>query len=730
MRKLITIIIILLANADLISQEYALEFSPNGKSFTYHSGHNYYGNVDSLTVSGGPTARVSSGHASIVHLYDDGKTVLMVENGLLMRARWGERDYVNRDTLFYGYISASLFEMSADEKYILVLSSSHVGNSAIPGGYQNIFLLTRSDTGYVLVDSLGVKEQGRYVRFADVCMNGSVLYSDNKSTRGFYAIGPDNRLHEKGLPLKMVPDEFKIPDGTNDIFYPGASPNNNAALCCLHWNGNSYDSAVVIYEWVYEQNLGSEFPYFRNQVSISADGNGIAWIQTTSKPVPSALNDPKASSEKYYTQSVLVSHRINGSWIRAEKYFDLRLDDYLANGNFYLNNYQRIYFNSDNICVQKQYAELVCYSSTDKNGRAIMCRLDHFKVNGRPQGYSEVYAVVPDTVYAGECVHIHVPVLNSSPDTVTVFNNRSEHSPFILNRVLPFGSFYSFYSPDISQVRNSDTGEEKVAPGDTIWLDYWIRFSYTGEVNETPLNNFTNKAAQVIIKAVAGIVLQPKVYDPLGCINYDDGFSMECLEWASNREVWRYRRWHRGNHMCMFVEFNKKGQLAGDNTFYWENGTIAKRIIIKGDEAWRRTYYEDGALKSEQHFKDQREVGTSQSWYSDGSLKSEAKFRSHVVFNIYTYKLKVTPAMGSSAKYYHEYYPNGKLKYDAFYSWGGHKKGKWRYYDPYGHVIGEYRPRQHQQIGITTNWVNEFPTLYYSGIIYAYRRGGRRPPDF
>lgn len=130
---------------------------------------------------------------------------------------------------------------------------------------------------------------------------------------------------------------------------------------------------------------------------------------------------------------------------------------------------------------------------------------------------------------------------------------------------------------------------------------------------------------------------------------------------------------------------------------FWENGKMKSELSYKGDKlhGTSKWYYENGSLQMESNYENNKLEGKSQRWYFNGQLESEHYYSKNLLngtsthWNEKGFKLRVENYLNDTLSGdYIEYHPNGQEKVIGFYNKGLYDK-TWTYWNEIGLKIGE-----------------------------------------
>lgn len=700
--------------------------SPSGKWLCNRNDFYHFNNIDTLANGGGKFIPPASAHANIVHLYNDGQTVLIIENNLLIRARNENYTYINRDTICRRPVEPYSFEMTADEKYILLTGIDLTKGHEMSKGFMQLFLLMKTGDHYDITDSIGTPEQGRFISGGDVGVNGTVIYRDNITQHWqFFRANEKGQLREFQMQKLYSDYTADIPDSCSHIFFTRQVESDyRTSIAWFRDNGNGYDSLEEILPRDAFKFNTCDFLAINGNLSIAPDGKTIAWICACAKKLHFDKNDPG-----YREQWVMGLNYSDGKWSSPQIYFDLNYSTFIYDDDFQ-REYTAITVRSNGIFCLRPNATFIWYPGLLPGKLPMPFNVSFYHASNDRREYGiHKHLVIEDTLTTGEWVRLDFLVENPGSDTMRLYYT-PENSPYKITRPIPSVSTWNNqdFEPDIIHVSNY-TSLVIIPPHEKAVLTYWTQFAYCGDEFDMALASGAPTYGEIILRATAEHVVSPAQNKMIGNSNYANGKVHEEFVYDSTVSLWRLKRYYKSGNLCMVVWFDKDGKLAGDNLFMSDStgitgdSYIVKRITISRNKITRRTYHSTEQIASQQTFKEGREIGTSQTWFPDGSLKSEAKFRTHLVFNIYTYRLKIEPVAGSSAKYYREYYSNGQMKYTAYYSWSGYRHRTWHYFGADGKLLASCSGRKQKCSG-STLWLSNLPPLYYPGYISLYGRGG------
>ncbi len=99
-----------------------------------------------------------------------------------------------------------------------------------------------------------------------------------------------------------------------------------------------------------------------------------------------------------------------------------------------------------------------------------------------------------------------------------------------------------------------------------------------------------------------------------------------------NKKVYGlWRIYYENGSIMTTMNYNEKGELDGDATFFWDNTTQIPKaeILYKNDQMINiyREFYEDGDRKAEIEYKDGKADGEAKFYYKSGPLKIEGKYK-------------------------------------------------------------------------------------------------------
>lgn len=244
-------------------------------------------------------------------------------------------------------------------------------------------------------------------------------------------------------------------------------------------------------------------------------------------------------------------------------------------------------------------------------------------------------------------------------------------------------------------------------------VETWVwTYSYTAK---------TDKAVawmSVGFDGTTPIRAQYEIFDydltaPFSSSIYDSNFKFEHIEQDEKEFTKRY-----ANDKYYLIEYDGIGYETGDQF----------EVILKESKAdvrngVKKTFYDDGQLKSEYTMYDGKLNGKSTSYYEDGTIKKIGTWRNdkeHGLFQFYN----EDGTLDSDEMYMdgkldgpaHFYFPNGKLQSAYEYKYGK-KSGLAQEYDEAGNLEMEYKYIGGEKFGEYkeyTNGIESFKCFYLS----------------
>lgn len=548
--------------------------------------------------------------------------------------------------------------------------------------YSALVVAKKSGDSIVYSGPLTSTKECSFVHTAGFTRSGFICYNSNREKGICLLREQANGTYQKDelpLPENTVNGTGYWSNGSDRIFGIFRMLTNDAdsafGIYCYEFSGGKYLAPVL---------LAIERTKWRPPISISPDGNAVAW---TSLPY-------YEKKSKYENRKLKISRFENKKWTEPEvliNFGEFAIDRDVTYGTILLTNqnlYLRNYGNED-FCF---------YSSLDQKG--ILTRmnlLDHLKSKKREQTTASYFVAISDTIVEGEYYPVTFTVFNPGKDSLKFRIYNTQSNPFSINRLAPREGAGAVFVNVIGmsqvnpiyriQLSNDDFS---VGPGDSIHARIWVASDKSNSEQVFQIDR-TGGAADILRRLVvkSNIVCLRKDRSFYAPSYYSNGLLMESF-YKEGKDKVVYRSWYRnGNPKSVFV-FNENYQQKGDFSLYNEQGGLLTECRKEGKRKYSvNRYYSNHTLQESYTLRSSAMVGKWKRWDANGQLVSEARFRKFHILTIFTPGLKTMNNFATSAKYYREYYANGKLKCEVHYSKTGRKKGKWQFWYEDGKIWTE-----------------------------------------
>ena len=304
----------------------------------------------------------------------------------------------------------------------------------------------------------------------------------------------------------------------------------------------------------------------------------------------------------------------------------------------------------------------------------------------QPDSLRLYYAVrTPDSIVEGEMVKLSFLLRNASEDTLKInFLLVPDNIQYRLQEKIKLNGTAQQYvnvsANDVEpQTYSNGYSEKKLSPHDSLQLEFYCSFSLTDPFERDVFvyrarDNYSNS---IRLRVYPGVMKNSNPDDDSTGMNYFNGKRMTRISRANDSTI-HYQSWFKNGLAKSDVYFDKKLHHTGNWRFWYENGDLlSSSTYRKGKLTNLKTWYPNGNLKSDGSYIKTCKIGKWEEFHENGKQKSDAVFRKHLLVVLFPYKLGIKMCICTSAKYYREWYANGKQKFDVQYSRNGTAKGNW-----------------------------------------------------